>query len=624
MNRSIRRVLLVLLGILIAGAGVFLTNQSNVLTFSVIESRHSPLVFDSGETKQIPYSSLNAISEQSTLHSSLNLNYAVQLIPSPTSGSQQNAEQNVLCVSQSDESCLFSISIDGSQTLQAKFGEDHIDLGKVDADNEVGLRVYIQGRKIAFVRDGIIWNTNGAGSEIVINQPNLITGLELSAPSGFNTTVLALSSSVTSVTQTQQGTISNLMSLFLVILGSALIVGVIFWRIRGNLHAASSLQKTLRISAIVIAAIWIVNLVQGFLGAGPRIWFSNDFYFSDFYQMQILSLGDPYHFEGSIYPPMGNLFLRPTLLWPEVVAPTVILGASLGVIGACFVILLSKLMGWQGILYSILLTFSYPVLFAFDRGNLDLPVLALSCLAALTLFAYPWLASTLLGIAGALKLFPLALFFPLIRVFKTRLVLFGGFALAGILTLVAGLYLGLSPLNSLMSLFKAGSFHDVERLRTTWWGTSISQAVSAGKALFQNQPNWELPYQVSLGGMDLSLITLCLLILGLFYSVLRFNQFWVSVAICALSLQLFSEISYVYKAGMILAAIVLMLMSDQDQEHPRLLGVFLGLQLAPLWLGTINGGPVNMSVVASPIIGLALLGLLIFENETSLKRVNSH
>lgn len=276
-------------------------------------------------------------------------------------------------------------------------------------------------------------------------------------------------------------------------------------------------------------------------------------------------------------------------------------------------------MGWPGILISGLITFSYPVLFAFDRGNLDLPVLALSCLAALILFTYPWLSSMLLGIAGALKLFPLALFLPLLRVKGKRWVLFGGFGLAGVMTLSAGLFMGLSPLTSLLALSKAGSFHDVERLRTTWWGTSVSQAVSAGKAIFQSEPNWEQPYQVSFLGVDLSFYCLLLIVIGLIYSVLRFNQLWVAVAISALSLQLFSEISYIYKAGMILAALVLMLLCNKKLGHPRLLGILLGLQLAPLWLGTINGGPVNWAVVFSPIVGLALMGLLIVENETSLK-----
>lgn len=242
----------------------------------------------------------------------------------------------MLCISQGDESCIFKIWIGSSQVLQAQFGGNRVDLGEVNVFNPVGLRVYIQGTKIAFIRDGIIWDTNGAGSEILVDQPSLITELVVSAPTGFNAKVLALSSSVTSVSDTQLKTIIRWIGLIFVILGSALVVVGIFWRIRAESRAVPSIQKALRTAGIVLAAAWIVILGQGLFGAEPRIWFSEDFHFSDFFQMQTLALGEPYHFEGSIYPPMGNLILRPTVMWSDVVAPTLIFGVSLGAIGASF------------------------------------------------------------------------------------------------------------------------------------------------------------------------------------------------------------------------------------------------------------------------------------------------
>lgn len=182
--------------------------------------------------------------------------------------------------------------------------------------------------------------------------------------------------------------------------------------------------------------------------AGPRG--LGDHLFGDLYQVWAQTRQEsPYRSENpfyeSVYPPFAHLALRLISWLAYDVAAVVFLTA-----GMCVLIWLgyrtlpgTRLARTQAAL--ILVLASYPVLFAMDRGNVDLVVLVLLWLAlvpgALAKRAPRWLAPMLLGAAMAFKLYPCLFVIVLLRQRKWRDASIA-VASASLLTLAALLSLG--------------------------------------------------------------------------------------------------------------------------------------------------------------------------------------
>lgn len=144
--------------------------------------------------------------------------------------------------------------------------------------------------------------------------------------------------------------------------------------------------------------------------------------YRDFYQgsLQIFNGGSPYLVERYVTPPLFAVVNIPLALQGFGTARALFLFLiPFSVLASCLLIFrmfsdVSEQEKNQFILGCILvILFSYPVYFLFERGNIDGVVLLLMCLAVFTLTKFPWLSGLFLAAAVHFKLYPVLLLLPL-------------------------------------------------------------------------------------------------------------------------------------------------------------------------------------------------------------------
>lgn len=136
--------------------------------------------------------------------------------------------------------------------------------------------------------------------------------------------------------------------------------------------------------------------------------------FSDFYQIfSYAQNGDPYTYTKSGYPPFGHEFLTPLTIFNSDLALVIFLGASIGLIFASVFSLVSNSvnvfeMNYANFISFAVLCLSFPVLFAADRGNIDILIIGM-LIAVIDLHhrGKRKTASILFGLAIAIKIYPI-------------------------------------------------------------------------------------------------------------------------------------------------------------------------------------------------------------------------
>ena len=219
--------------------------------------------------------------------------------------------------------------------------------------------------------------------------------------------------------------------------------------------------------------------------------------YRDFYQgsLQILAGGSPYQVERFVTPPLFALFNLPLALLPFQAAraififliPFSVLAAGLLVFRA----LKEKRNeeNDQFVLGCILVIgFSYPVYFLFERGNIDGVVLLLMCLTIFPLTDRPWLSGLFLALAIHLKLYPVLLLIPLV-VFRRWKPVLWALAWLLILALLAAPYwtefaLMLSRRSNSFQLFENGSLVNT----FLFLGRLFSHFIGGGNLVWEYAP----------------------------------------------------------------------------------------------------------------------------------------
>lgn len=144
--------------------------------------------------------------------------------------------------------------------------------------------------------------------------------------------------------------------------------------------------------------------------------------FSDFYQIfSYAQNSDPYTYTKSGYPPFGHEFLAPLTFFNSDVALMIFLGASFGLLIASVVTVVANSINVFGMNYSDflsigLLCFSFPILFAADRGNIDILIIGMLIVVIdLHHRGKRTFASIILGLAMAIKIYPIVLLLFFLR-----------------------------------------------------------------------------------------------------------------------------------------------------------------------------------------------------------------
>lgn len=266
--------------------------------------------------------------------------------------------------------------------------------------------------------------------------------------------------------------------------------------------------------------------------------------FSDFYQILFASAQkNPYLHKAIDYPQAALVVVRSLVRFPDSVALAIFLAVSLGMVfGALW---------WQKRLSTatrLVLLSSFPILYAIDRANLDILAVALLAVAVGCHERFQKLAGLLIGIAGAIKLWPLAFLVPFILRKEYRRVAIVGVLAAGGLTLVGQLVYGGSPFGALTSATRltpnltSNFFEHNVSLQAL---TTIVYSVILGKG--GNVSGLAHPVTIVMSG-----------IIGIFllWNMLRHDNLSKRLLAAALFVILIPNMSFVYRASCLIVPII--------------------------------------------------------------------
>lgn len=331
--------------------------------------------------------------------------------------------------------------------------------------------------------------------------------------------------------------------------------------------------------------------------------------FSDFHQILMYSnSSDPYTFAASGYPPFGNLVLSPFSL----IDPNASLMLFLGI----------TLSGLLALLFSAahvdessdtplkrvgLLIFIFPVVFAVERGNLDLLIALLLGMAVL-LHERGWriFPAILVGTAIAIKIYPvLILLYFLHKKHRLRFVAIASVTAASLTGFALYVY-GLFSLEGVQvivgKLFPSANGKQPDFLGS--WSTSIAGLDVALRTATSGLENI-LPLDNLLRVIP---IVLTVVIVAALACVVIFSRKSIDIlAMCVFAMMLLPAVSFHYKAALLLLPIVLML--ERGEAHffsnTKVLWTYV-IAIGPCVWWFFGEGKANVSSIITPISLIAL------------------
>jgi len=411
---------------------------------------------------------------------------------------------------------------------------------------------------------------------------------------------------------------------FAIALGAILLA----WRLLSGVVAAGPVarglaQTTFVTTGTVFALSVVVNLLapQGRAGALPRnSWFfSNLARFSDFTEVtgQMRSL-DPYLHQLGSYPPFGYWLVAPFSWWPEYAGLFTFLALCLGLMIWWFWSALTvglETIARIGVV--VVAVLSYPVLFAFDRGNVDIAVFLITAVA---IGAYQrkrhGVSAALLGVAMAAKGVP-GLFLLVFACRGQRRFLVAGLATAGVVSAIALLAFHGDPISNL-SGFRDG--------------------LSASKTIWRDAPQSSTGYNTSLGGFlqavgwavngegaarDVRialepftplLTAVAVAVLGL-YVVRRERALWRILTLAAVGMLLMFDVTYDYRLLFVFVPLAVFLQTARVQRSTLQIAVIFGLLLAPRTFFYIGTSAVGSGVLLGAPLLASLAALTVVDGE---------
>ena len=297
----------------------------------------------------------------------------------------------------------------------------------------------------------------------------------------------------------------------------------------------------------------VANVVQAatdtpFMQAGPR--------FSDFFQILYASKAThPYLFHATDYPPGALVVTRLFGVFPDVIALAVFVALCIGLISGVV-----QSIPTVSRVFKVSLVLCFPVMFAVDRGNLDLLAVALVLLATYYDETNPTIIGLLIGIAVAIKLWPIVFIFAFTRRIGFARILLWAIVSSAIVTFVGQLHYG----GSLLSAFAVNGITDGPQAFTH--STTLISALSLLGSMLTVHGIGQLHYISNLLFTRLLCFSIGGMLLLLLLAQRKFSKRLLAASLIVL---LIPSVSFMYRDAIMLVPLVAELTDPAiDNEIP--------------------------------------------------------
>lgn len=370
-------------------------------------------------------------------------------------------------------------------------------------------------------------------------------------------------------------------------------------------------KKAVITVAWVIGVFYVVSFTLGALGLAPYQLVSETVRFSDFFQIDILGRGEPYELANSNYPPFPIALARVFSFIPaQLLFILVFIGALGSIIGISIATLRTSKLA-TGFVAPLLIALNFPVIFGLDRGNLELPTIALLMWAiVLSQVSRGKVSAILLGTATALKLFPIILFGTLFSIKRYRIQLIWAAVIAIALTIASGLLFGLDALEIAKRLLLTGSVGDMPISQKESWGYSLNSGLLlTADVLFRDLDKLQT-VNVLLGSRTWLFITFGLWGVCLAWATFIEKVIWRKVAIASAASLVFAGTTFQYRGAILLLPLILLAVTQAEIKFPKVFGLLIGISLSPVGLKAV--GYSDTSTISTVILPLAVISILIY------------
>ena len=383
---------------------------------------------------------------------------------------------------------------------------------------------------------------------------------------------------------------------------------------QGSREIIKASYKTFFILSGAGLLLWGLSLQPATKSGWPRNnpFFLGQYRFSDLTQIFLSSqFADPYTSANVTYPPFGMLLFDVFGFLSAKQATIFFISAVLAVIFSVFVRILQLRIDFnmkEKISTVAMLMLSFPLLFAIDRGNLDLLLTALLLLAVWVndKEGQSYRAGLLIGLASAIKIYPLLLL-PVfyynkrdIRLPITAIVSFSAFSLLG------AWKFNLGPITFLKTVVLGSAGQGLEGDDAIRWNGSLAGLVTTLTKLVAPEFESQVWNFASSQIMTLSLLLLSLLVLA-YMTKLKFEKAkFTLVSVALLTLIFPSTPVYRFTLFLVAIAFILLLGINQSKNLPSF-GILLGVILSPVVYWYFGTGSANTYSLIVPIATLTLI-----------------
>jgi hypothetical protein len=367
------------------------------------------------------------------------------------------------------------------------------------------------------------------------------------------------------------------------------------------------------------AVTWMMNLQPVASITQPRNYplFLTQYRFSDFYQIFLSAQNkNPFEIAEVIYPPFGMLVLDLLGFFSARQAVTLVLTLAFATILTFFfaTVLARKDLNRMERIGSITVAaLSFPVIFAIDRGNLDLII------AALLLFAVwfntnqtnnKYATGVLIGIASAIKIYPLFLL-PIFYYQKRELrVIVASMVTFMALSIIGSLHYRLGPLEFLKSVLLGSSGQELSVENALRWNGSLAAMATTWVNLIA--PTYS---DLVWGILSSSALLIVFLAIGALIAlwlaknkvdVTSFSIVWIS------AISLAFPVTGAYRFTMFLLAFAfLVLYGIRIQSSLKPIGILMGVIVSPVVFWYFDDDAVSTYSIIVPMACIVLIGFIL-------------
>lgn len=394
---------------------------------------------------------------------------------------------------------------------------------------------------------------------------------------------------------------------------------------QGSRNVIKASYKTLFTLSGVGVLLWSLAIQPATHSGWPRNnpFFLSQYRYSDLTQIFLSSqFSDPYTVASVSYPPFGMLIFDLFGFLSAKQATILFISASFAVIFSVSVRILQLRIDFnmkEKIATVAMLLLSFPLLFAIERGNLDLVLTALLLLAVWEndKEGPSYRAGLLIGLASAIKIYPLLLL-PIFYFNKRDIRL----PITAIASFVAFSSLGawkfnLGPVAFLKTVVLGSAGQGLEGDDAIMWNGSLAGLVTTVTKLIAPDFEMQVWSVASNQIVTLSLLFTSLLVLA-YMTKLKFEKSRFTLASVAMITLIFpSTPAYRFTIFLVAVAFVLLL-GINESKNLSAIGILLGVILSPVVYWYFGMGSASTYSIFIPLATLSLLFYLLKPSHASI------